>query len=109
VFDFPTADGDKESRRSARLVWTEGKKTRKLKFQIQQELGAKPESSYVVKGRVGLTEWLVHTLLLVRAEEYHRAAYPATPTSQRSDQIEVIGQVRPSSLKNGAFDGRREI
>ena len=76
-----------------------------MKFQIQQELGAKPESSYVVKGRVGLTEWLVHTLLLVRAEEYHRAAYPATPTSQRSDQIEVIGQVRCAMCKRGTLSG----
>jgi hypothetical protein len=76
---------------------------RKVKFQIQQELGAKPEISYGAKKKVitraGLTEWLVHTLLLVRAEEYHRAACPATLTSQRPDQVEVIGQVCPNASR----------
>jgi hypothetical protein len=69
-----------------------------VKFQIQQELGAKPETSKAANGTnyaPGLTEWLVRTLLLVRAEEYHRAACPATLTSQRPHQIEVIGQVHP--------------
>ena len=42
-----------------------------------------------------LTEWLVRTILLVITEEYHRPAWLATLTSQRPDQIEVIGQVRP--------------
>ena len=44
-----------------------------MKFQIQQELGAKPETSKAANGTKcapGLTEWLVHTLLLVSAEEY---------------------------------------
>ena len=41
---------------------------RKVKFQIQQELGAKPETSKGAKEgnyTVGLTEWLVRTILLV--------------------------------------------
>jgi hypothetical protein len=61
-------------------------------------LGAKTETSKAANGTncaPGLTEWLVRTLLSVSAEEYHRAACPATLTSQRPDQIEVIGQVRP--------------
>ena len=44
-----------------------------MKFQIQQELGAKPETSKGVKGSnytPELTEWLVRTLRLVSAEEY---------------------------------------
>ena len=44
-----------------------------MKFQIQQELGAKPETSKAAKETKyapGLTEWLVRTLLLVRAEEH---------------------------------------
>jgi hypothetical protein len=48
-------------------------KPRKVKFQIQQELGAKPETSKGPKGSTytpGLTEWLVRTLPLVSAEEY---------------------------------------
>jgi len=48
-------------------------------------------SKYTIK----LTKCLVRTILLVSAEEYHRAACPATHTSPRPDQIEVIGQVRP--------------
>ena len=43
-----------------------------MKFQIQQELGAKPETSKRAKGSnyiSGLTEWLVRTRLLVSAEE----------------------------------------
>ena len=44
-----------------------------MKFQIQQELGAKAETSSGVKGSnytPGLTEWLMRTLRLVSAEEY---------------------------------------
>jgi hypothetical protein len=44
-----------------------------VKFQIQQELGAKPETSKGAKGSnytPWLTEWLVRTLHLVSAEEH---------------------------------------
>jgi hypothetical protein len=44
-----------------------------MKSQIQQELGAKPETSKGAKGSnytPGLTEWLMRTLRLVSAEEY---------------------------------------
>ena len=41
-----------------------------MKFQIQQELGAKPKTSKEGDYTPGPTEWLASTLLLVRAEEY---------------------------------------
>jgi hypothetical protein len=41
-----------------------------VNFQIKQELGAKPKTSKEGDYTPGLTEWLVSTLLLVRAEEY---------------------------------------
>jgi hypothetical protein len=69
-----------------------------VKFQIQRELGAKPETSKAANGTKdapGLTEWLVHTLLLVRADEPEAG-------SNRGDWSGP-----PQSLKNGAFDGRR--
>ena len=47
-----------------------GGKPRKLKFQIQQELGVKPETTKGDKGSnyaPELTEWLVSTLLSVSA------------------------------------------
>jgi hypothetical protein len=46
------------------------RKTRKVKFKIQQELGAKPETRKGAKEgnyTLGLTEWLVRTLLSVSA------------------------------------------
>jgi hypothetical protein len=49
-----------------------GGKPRKLKFQIQQELGVKPETTKGAKGSnyaPGLTEWLVSTLLSVSARK----------------------------------------
>jgi hypothetical protein len=45
-----------------------------VKFQIQQELGAKPKTSKEGDYTPGLTEWLVSTILLVRAEEYSDGA-----------------------------------
>jgi len=58
------------SRRSARLVWTVEGENQKMKFQIQRGLGARPENSKEGDYTPGLTEWLVSTLLVVRAEEY---------------------------------------
>jgi len=48
-----------------------------VKFQIQRELGAKPETSEEIKTSKytpRLSEWLVPTILLVRVEEYSRKA-----------------------------------
>jgi hypothetical protein len=85
-----------------------------VKFQIQRELGAKPETSKAANGTnyaPGLTEWLVRTLLLVSAEEFsdgrpperlHVETSPLTILSRRSSTPSQL-------LKNGAFDGRREI
>ena len=66
-----------------------------MKFQIQQELGAKPKNSKGRKEvitRPGLTEWLVRTLLLVSAEEYsdgsiHRSASGKIAVSPFSEQF----------------------
>ena len=46
------------------------RKTGRVKFRIQQELGAKPKTSKEGDYTPELTEWLVSTPLLVRAEEY---------------------------------------
>jgi len=59
-------------------VWTVEEENRKVKFQIQRELGAKPETSEEVKTSKytpGLTEWLVRTLLLVSGEGYWRGRF----------------------------------
>ena len=58
-----------------------------MKFKIPEELGTMPETRKGAKGSycaLGLTEWLVSTLLLVRAEEYsdgsiHRSASGKMP------------------------------
>ena len=47
---------------------------RKVKFQIQQELGAKPKTSKVGDYKPGLTEWLVRTNRLVSVEEFSAAS-----------------------------------
>ena len=59
-----------------------------MKFRIPEELGAMPETRKGGKRkllrRLGLTEWLVRTILLVSAEEYsdgsiHRSASGKMP------------------------------
>ena len=60
-------------------------KTKKVKFQIQQKLGAKPETSKGAKGSnytPELTEWLVRTVLLVSAEEYSDGKLPGKRIEQ---------------------------
>ena len=61
-----------------------GRQARKVKLQIQQELGAKPEISKEGEYTPGLTEWLVSTLLLVSAEEYSDSRVRRSPCTRRA-------------------------
>jgi hypothetical protein len=80
---FLTADSDNECRRRARLVWTVEEE--RQKSEVPDSTGirrqARNQERVVNEGNstLGLTEWLVPTILLVSVEEYSDGSVRRSP------------------------------